>query len=86
MGFFLSLVSLPEAVTANEAEGEAVDTGHEDSDVIYPRLKIGLSLALGILGFSIAVILVALRFLYIKKRRNDNVSVCHCTGTISSNK
>ena len=76
--FFLSLVSLPEAA----GEMDAVKTGQEDSDVISPQFTIGLSLALGILGFSVAVILVALKFFYIKKIRNDNVSVCYRTGTI----
>ena len=80
--FFLSLVSLPDPGTVYAVEVDAVKTGQEDSDVISPQFKVGLSVALGILGFSVAVILVALKFFYIKKIRNDNVSVCYRTGTI----
>ena len=80
--FFLSLVSLPEPGTVYAVEEDAVKTSEEDSDVISPQFRIGLSLALGILGFSVAVILVALKFFYIKKIRNDNVSVSYRTGTI----
>ncbi|XP_067045656.1 tumor necrosis factor receptor superfamily member 16-like isoform X4 [Acropora muricata] len=76
-------VSLPEPGTVYAVEEDAVKTSEEDSDVISPQFRIGLSLALGILGFSVAVILVALKFFYIKKIRNDNVSVSYRTeGTV----
>lgn len=82
--FFLSLVSLPGAGTVDAVKDDADDGGHKDSDATSPQFEIGLSLALGILGFSIVVILVALKVFYMKKIRNDNVSVCGRTGTIST--
>lgn len=82
--FFLSLVSLPEAGTVDAVKVDADDGGHEDSDATSPGFTISLSLALCILGFSIVVILVALRVFYMKKIRNVNVSVSCRTGTIST--